>query len=611
MNSILRKAFLSILIILPAVVLTAQPGKENVVSTAEKAIQAASTRIDAAKNLDAEKYAKALLDEAVWRLNVAKDQLKSGKTGASNIAMLRAVQAESAAEAAEAKARWLGSVAEVKSLRAEITGFGKSLSPVDFHVEPSGAIERGDTSASRIEFARKVLAQSRNAGASTKYAADLQEADRYLDSAAKAASASAHSTSADHLAYVAEMTARRAEYLTRLDKISALIPDLRVQRSELAKAAMEKKAAEERQQREATEKRMAEMRQKLDQERAQRNELRQQIETQETSLWAQLEADHSATVDAERKLDLLRARHETALARAKSVADAEPLRRKVEDQQILVDSLDQRELASEKAVEASLSRMSDQLAKDRESGVYDKSALDARSAELDQKRADLARMRKERIQDEYDRKHDADVYAQRVAASEKRLRESEAKAAQLEKQAEEERQRAAEAEARLKSLQEQMAKRQAEAKQRMAAMKDALTRIAPTRTNDRGQFVVSLTRLFDSGKTEIRSGARNEVAQIAALLRPNNDRIRVVAVGHTDSVGNDEANLKLSEARAKAVADFLVAEGLQADTVSSVGKGESEPVAPNDSAAGRQQNRRVDLVIVEMKAPDTTPEPSN
>jgi outer membrane protein OmpA-like peptidoglycan-associated protein len=67
--------------------------------------------------------------------------------------------------------------------------------------------------------------------------------------------------------------------------------------------------------------------------------------------------------------------------------------------------------------------------------------------------------------------------------------------------------------------------------------------------------------------------------------------------GHTDSVGSDEMNQRLSEMRAGAVRDYLVEQGVQAETVTSRGFGKTKPVATNDTAEGRAQNRRVELVV--------------
>jgi OOP family OmpA-OmpF porin len=69
----------------------------------------------------------------------------------------------------------------------------------------------------------------------------------------------------------------------------------------------------------------------------------------------------------------------------------------------------------------------------------------------------------------------------------------------------------------------------------------------------------------------------------------------VIATGHTDSIGSDAYNQKLSERRAAAVKDYLVSKGIPASKITTIGKGESQPVATNKTAEGRQKNRRVDI----------------
>jgi OOP family OmpA-OmpF porin len=100
--------------------------------------------------------------------------------------------------------------------------------------------------------------------------------------------------------------------------------------------------------------------------------------------------------------------------------------------------------------------------------------------------------------------------------------------------------------------------------------------------------------LFDLNKAEIRTEARSVLEQIAAWLARNED-VSLLVEGHTDSSGSAEHNQKLSERRAESVKAFLVAQGVAATRVSTAGKGESEPVVPNDSEANRQRNRRVEL----------------
>jgi len=102
--------------------------------------------------------------------------------------------------------------------------------------------------------------------------------------------------------------------------------------------------------------------------------------------------------------------------------------------------------------------------------------------------------------------------------------------------------------------------------------------------------------LFDFDRAELRPAARQNLANLAASLNeyPGTE---VLLVGHTDNVGSDAYNQGLSERRALAARDYLVSLGLASARVRAVGRGESEPVASNESDLGRQQNRRVEVAI--------------
>ncbi len=107
--------------------------------------------------------------------------------------------------------------------------------------------------------------------------------------------------------------------------------------------------------------------------------------------------------------------------------------------------------------------------------------------------------------------------------------------------------------------------------------------------------------LFDFDSHALRPEARTNLANLAASLNryPDSD---VLIVGHTDSVGTDSYNQALSERRAQAARDFLVAQGVAASRIRAVGRGESEPVASNDTPEGRQANRRVEIAIFASEA---------
>jgi len=113
---------------------------------------------------------------------------------------------------------------------------------------------------------------------------------------------------------------------------------------------------------------------------------------------------------------------------------------------------------------------------------------------------------------------------------------------------------------------------------------------------DRGVVVTLGDVLFDTGKATLKPGAYSTIERLATVLKEDSSR-KVLIEGHTDSTGNDEYNQQLSERRAQAVQAALFERGVEASQTSTVGKGETTPVASNDNAAGRQQNRRVELVF--------------
>ncbi len=102
--------------------------------------------------------------------------------------------------------------------------------------------------------------------------------------------------------------------------------------------------------------------------------------------------------------------------------------------------------------------------------------------------------------------------------------------------------------------------------------------------------------LFDSGQATLQPGARTKLAELAAVLA-RYPRTVVQITGNTDSRGSAELNDRLSRERAQAVADELVANGVNPTRITTRGAGASNPVASNDTPAGRQQNRRVDIVV--------------
>jgi outer membrane protein OmpA-like peptidoglycan-associated protein len=120
--------------------------------------------------------------------------------------------------------------------------------------------------------------------------------------------------------------------------------------------------------------------------------------------------------------------------------------------------------------------------------------------------------------------------------------------------------------------------------------------ILQTRDTARGLVVNMSDVLFDTGKSTLRPLAREKLAKVAGIVSGHLG-LRLDVEGHTDSVGGDEYNQQLSEQRGISVRDYLLQEGMAVASVTTKGFGKTQPVASNDTADGRQQNRRVELVI--------------
>jgi outer membrane protein OmpA-like peptidoglycan-associated protein len=191
--------------------------------------------------------------------------------------------------------------------------------------------------------------------------------------------------------------------------------------------------------------------------------------------------------------------------------------------------------------------------------------------------------------------------AERAAAEERARREEatrQAEAAQLAAKAREEAARVETERARAEA---------ARAKQeRDAALQKlyvSLSEILDTKRETRG-FIVNLGDvLFDTGRATLKPAAREKLSKLAGILLAYPGQLTLEIEGHTDSVGSDELNNKLSLGRAQSVSEYLTTAGVKADRVKAVrGFGKTKPVATNDTAAGRQMNRRVEIVIDDSEA---------
>jgi outer membrane protein OmpA-like peptidoglycan-associated protein len=120
--------------------------------------------------------------------------------------------------------------------------------------------------------------------------------------------------------------------------------------------------------------------------------------------------------------------------------------------------------------------------------------------------------------------------------------------------------------------------------------------ILQTRDTARGLIVNMSDVLFDTAKFDLRPLAREKLAKVSGIVS-GHPGLRLDVEGHTDSVGGDAYNQRLSEQRGESVRDYLIQQGMQVSSVTTKGFGKTHPVASNDTAEGRQQNRRVELVI--------------
>ncbi len=246
-----------------------------------------------------------------------------------------------------------------------------------------------------------------------------------------------------------------------------------------------------------------------------------------------------------------------------------------------------------------------------------------RQAALARENAEKARAEDARMRADQEARARAQADAERVAA-ERAKNEAQAatQTAQLERQAaerakseadaarqaalEQQQQSAAEADrARQAAADADLARQKAEqdrlkAEQDQAQLRQQLyeqfNQILQTRDTARGLIVNMSDVLFDTGRYTLKPGAREKLAKVSGIIL-GHPGLRIAVEGHTDSVGADDYNMKLSENRANAVREYLVSQGLSADNITAQGFGKTMPVADNSTAAGRQMNRRVELVV--------------
>jgi outer membrane protein OmpA-like peptidoglycan-associated protein len=248
---------------------------------------------------------------------------------------------------------------------------------------------------------------------------------------------------------------------------------------------------------------------------------------------------------------------------------------------------------AEAAAEAERAR----LASERAKLEAENARLEAerrRQAELDRQAAEKAKAEAEAAAAEA-RKLKAEAEAARAEAEKARAEAEAARKAALEQQqaalADLERAKAATAEAekgRLRAEEEKAALRQ--------QLLDQFNLILETRDSARGLIVNLSDVLFDFGKFTLRPPTREKLAKISGIVLAH-PGLKLEVEGHTDDIGSEEFNQKLSEQRADTVRGYLIEQGLNGDMITAMGFGKTMPAAPNTSSANRQKNRRVEMVV--------------
>ncbi|UTA48929.1 OmpA family protein [Simiduia sp. 21SJ11W-1] len=174
-----------------------------------------------------------------------------------------------------------------------------------------------------------------------------------------------------------------------------------------------------------------------------------------------------------------------------------------------------------------------------------------------------------------------------IAIAESRLLEDQRKALIDEREASRLNARTSEANVARDKLQETMA-RNAKLEQELVDLN--------AKKSARGMVLTLGDMLFESGKSELKFGTTENLDKLSRFLNQNQDR-QLIIEGYTDSTGSDAANLALSQDRADSVRAYLLKQGIASYRMQAKGKGEGTPIASNDSARGRQINRRVEIII--------------
>lgn len=236
-----------------------------------------------------------------------------------------------------------------------------------------------------------------------------------------------------------------------------------------------------------------------------------------------------------------------------------------------------------------------------EQAAREKAEADRQAALLAQQQAteQAKRDQEMRAKAEADRQAalQAQEQAQQAAADAAKMR-ADAEAARAAALAQQQAAQADAARAKADAENSERARQQAEAEktQLRERLRQQLNTILETRETQRGLIVNISDVLFDFNKYTLKPGAREKLAKVSGILLAY-PGLKIQLEGYTDSIGSDEYNMTLSRQRADGVRTYVVGQGVPADTVTAVGMGKANPVADNSTSAGRQQNRRVEMIV--------------
>jgi outer membrane protein OmpA-like peptidoglycan-associated protein len=305
---------------------------------------------------------------------------------------------------------------------------------------------------------------------------------------------------------------------------------------------------------------------------------RQAVQFSEDARALAIQRQDEERIESERQAAAAKAKAE---AEAKAAVEAEAAKRKADEEAKQQAELAAARQAQIQAEAAGAKRRADEearhqaeLAAARQAQIQAEAAEAKRKADEDARRqAELASAREAQM------KAEADAAALRAKLEADSLKAKE---------------EAANAEAERARQAAEQARQAAEALR--AQLLEQLNRILDTRDTPRGLVVNMADVLFDTGKYDLKPTTREKLARLSGVMLAHSG-LNLAVEGHTDSTGSDELNQRLSEQRAGTVREYLIEQGLLAANVTAKGFGKSMPVADNGTTAGRQQNRRVEIIV--------------